>query len=176
MAQTHMETEVQERKSGLLTPEYLWKMGRIGNVSANATGTKAVYAVTYYDVAQNNSRSILYVLDLRDKALRCITPFVRKEDQIGNHITTDKSESGAVWLNVDGEERIAYLSAESGTNQLWTMKSDGSDRRQISHEPDDIVDFLFSPDSRQVILVKEVPLLYRTKGKRSPQSYGNGDQ
>lgn len=157
MAQTHMETEVQERKSGLLTPEYLWKMGRIGNVSANATGTKAVYAVTYYDVAQNNSRSILYVLDLRDKALRCITPFVRKEDQIGNHITTDKSESGAVWLNVDGEERIAYLSAESGTNQLWTMKSDGSDRRQISHEPDDIVDFLFSPDSRQVILVKEVP-------------------
>lgn len=157
MAQTHMETEVQERKSGLLTPEYLWKMGRIGNVSANATGTKAVYAVTYYDVAQNNSRSILYVLDLRDKALRCITPFVRKEDQIGNHITTDKSESGAVWLNVDGEERIAYLSAESGTNQLWTMKSDGSDRRQISHESDDIVDFLFSPDSRQVILVKEVP-------------------
>ena len=142
-AQTFIGRQTPTLKSDLMTPEALWAMGRIGSVQANAAGTQAVYAVTYYSVAENKSHSVLYLLDLKTKQSQRLT-------------TSTQSESGAVWIKVGNEEQIAYLSAESGSNQLWVMKSDGSHRRQISHEADDVQDFLFSPDSKRVILVKEV--------------------
>lgn len=142
-AQTFIGRQTPALKSDLMTPEALWAMGRIGSVQANAAGTQAVYAVTYYSVAENKSHSVLYILDLKTKQSQRLT-------------TSTHSESGAVWIKVGNEEQIAYLSAESGSNQLWVMKSDGSHRRQISHEADDVQDFLFSPDSKRVILVKEV--------------------
>lgn len=142
-AQTFIGRQTPTLKSDLMTPEALWAMGRIGSVQANAAGTQAVYAVTYYSVAENKSHSVLYLLDLKTKQSQRLT-------------TSTHSESGAVWIKVGNEEQIAYLSAESGSNQLWVMKSDGSQRRQISHEADDVQDFLFSPDSKRIILVKEV--------------------
>ena len=142
-AQSFIGRQTPTLKSDLMTPEALWAMGRIGSVQANAAGTHAVYAVTYYSVAENKSHSVLYLLDLKTKQSQRLT-------------TSTHSESGAVWIKVGNEEQIAYLSAESGSNQLWVMKSDGSHRRQISHEADDVQDFLFSPDSKRVILVKEV--------------------
>lgn len=142
-AQTFIGRQTPTLKSDLMTPEALWAMGRIGSVQANTAGTQAVYAVTYYSVAENKSHSVLYLLDLKTKQSQRLT-------------TSTHSESGAVWIKVGNEEQIAYLSAESGSNQLWVMKSDGSHRRQISHEADDVQDFLFSPDSKRVILVKEV--------------------
>lgn len=142
-AQTFIGRQIPTLKSDLMTPEALWAMGRIGSVQANTAGTQAVYAVTYYSVAENKSHSVLYLLDLKTKQSQRLT-------------TSTHSESGAVWIKVGNEEQIAYLSAESGSNQLWVMKSDGSHRRQISHEVDDVQDFLFSPDSKRVILVKEV--------------------
>ena len=142
-AQTFIGRQTPTLKSDLMTPEALWAMGRIGSVQANTTGTQAVYAVTYYSVAENKSHSVLYLLDLKTKQSQRLT-------------TSTHSESGAVWIKVGNEEQIAYISAESGSNQLWVMKSDGSHRRQISHEADDVQDFLFSPDSKRVILVKEV--------------------
>ena len=142
-AQTFIGRQTPTLKSDLMTPEALWAMGRIGSVQANAAGTQAVYAVTYYSVAENKSHSVLYLLDLKTKQSQRLT-------------TSTHSESGAVWIKVSNEEQIAYLRPKAGSNQLWVMKSDGSHRRQISHEADDVQDFLFSPDSKRVILVKEV--------------------
>lgn len=131
--------------SDRMTPEALWAMGRIGTVNLNAEGTRAVYSVSYYSVQENRSHSVLYTLDLR----------TRKSQQL---TTSSKSEVGAVWIRTQaGQERIAYLTNESGSQQLWTMATDGSDRRQASFEDSDVIDFLFSPDARRVLLVKEVP-------------------
>ena len=130
--------------SDRMTPEALWAMGRIGTVAPNSAGTHAVYSVSYYSVPENKSHSVLYLLDLKSK----------KSEQL---TTSTKSESGAVWVRIGNEERIIYLSSESGSSQLWSMKSDGTDRKQISHESDDVLDFLFSPNGKRVILVKEVP-------------------
>ena len=130
--------------SDRMTPEALWAMGRIGTVAPNSAGTHAVYSVSYYSVPENKSHSVLYLLDFKSKKSQQLT-------------TSTKSESGAVWVRIGNEERIIYLSSESGSSQLWSMKSDGTDRKQISHESDDVLDFLFSPNGKRVILVKEVP-------------------
>ncbi len=48
------------------------------------------------------------------------------------------------------------MGAENGSNQLWMMNADGTNRKQVSNTGKDIAGFLFSPDEKQVILVMEV--------------------
>ena len=128
-------------QSDRMTPEALWAMGRIGDFNVAENGKQAVYAVSYYSVKQNKSHSVLYTLDLN----------TRKSTQL---TTSTQSESGAVFMK-DGK-RIAYMSAENGSNQLWMMNADGTNRKQVSNTGKDIAGFLFSPDEKQVILVMEV--------------------
>lgn len=125
-----------------MTPETLWAMGRIGGFAPSPNGKEAVYAVTYYSVKQNKSHSVLYRLDLTTKQSTRLT-------------TSPKSEYAATYI-LQGN-KIAYLSAESGSSQLWTMNPDGSQRTQVSHTDKDIADFSFSPDGKHVILIMEVP-------------------
>lgn len=127
-------------KSDLMTPEALWAMGRIGSVSLSPCGHYAVYSVSYYSVEQNKSRSMLYLLNMDNKTSELLT-------------TNDKSEAAGTFIqDENGNVRIAYLSG----GQIWSMSLDGKDRVQLTHDKDGVGDFLFSPDCKKVILVKEV--------------------
>lgn len=131
-----------EMKSDRMTPETLWAMGRIGSFNVSPDGQQAVYTVNYYSVEQNRSHSVIYTRDLKDKTENLLT-------------RSNQNESSPVYLNQG--KQIAYLTTESGSNQVWMMDADGSNRKQISDTPNDVIDFLFSPDEKQVILVMEVP-------------------
>ena len=126
----------------VLTPEALGALGRIGSFAVSPDGKNAVYSVTYYSVKQNKSHSVIYAMDMATRASRLLTSSV-------------KSEMSPTFIK--NGEKVAYLSSESGSSQLWEMNVDGSERRQLSFEADDVLDYLFSPDGSKVILVKEVP-------------------
>ena len=130
-----------EIKDGRLTPEALWAMGRIGSFNVSPDGAKAVYSVSYYSVKENKSHTILYVMDMASGEAKALT-------------TTTASEMAGTFIK--GGERIAFLSSTSGDMQLWEMDVEGNSRKQLSNEEGGIIDFLFSPDEKQVILVKEV--------------------
>ena len=36
-----------------LTPELLWKLGRVGKEAVSPDGNKVIYGVTYYDLKKN---------------------------------------------------------------------------------------------------------------------------
>ena len=48
-------------KGGLMTPEALWAMGRIGGYEASPDGKRIIYNVGYYSVKANKSHHVLYV-------------------------------------------------------------------------------------------------------------------
>ena len=131
-----------EWKSDLLTPEILWSMGRIGHFEMSPDGKSAVYAVTYFSVEQNASHTVLYRMEMATKRSELLTQ-------------TAANESDAVFL--PGGQKIAFLSDASGSTQVWEMGVDGSQRRQLSDEEGGVSGFLFSPDGRKVLLVKDVP-------------------
>ncbi len=132
-----------------LTAELLQQLGRISDVQPSPDGTQLLYGVTYTSIEQNKTNRELYVM---------------QTDGTGHHAITHTptSEQNARWLR-DG--RIAFLSSESGTMQIWTMNADGSNRRQASHfalpgreEECDIEGFIFSPDQQQVLIVAALPI------------------
>ena len=50
-------------EGGLMTPEALWAMGRIGDVSVSPDAKSILYGVSYYSVEQNKSHHTLHIMD-----------------------------------------------------------------------------------------------------------------
>ena len=126
-----------------MTPEALWAMGRIGEVTVSPDSKNIVYSVGYYSVEQNKSHHTLHIMDAEGKNQTLLT-------------TTAANETGAAWIK--GGSKIAFLSNEGGSSQVWEMNPDGSERKQISNEDCDIEGFLFSPDESKVVLIKRVKI------------------
>ena len=131
-----------------MTPEALWAMGRIGGAAASPDGKTVAYQVGYYSVKQNKSHQMLYTQTADGKQQTVLT-------------TSAKSETDPAWI--EGGKRIAFLTE----GQLWSMASDGTDRRQLTKSDIDIEGFKFSPDGKKVILIKSLP--YHESIKKNPE-------
>ncbi|MBO7466929.1 MAG: S9 family peptidase [Bacteroidaceae bacterium] len=128
-------------ESRRMTPEALWAMGRIGSATASPDGSKIAYGVTYYSVPLNKSHRVIGMMNADGSAKQMLT-------------TSSSSEGDVAWIK--GGKKLAFLSSEGGSSQVWEMNPDGSGRRQLSHTDKDIEGFLFSPDGKKVLLVMTV--------------------
>ena len=133
-------------KSDIMTPETMWEMGRVGSAKANPDGSKIIYQVGYYSVKENRGHQVLYIMDANGKNAKLLT-------------TSAKSETSAEWLD---NNTIAFMSG----GQVWTMDSNGGNRKQISNSEIEIEGFAFSPDRKQVVLLKSIP--YYGSIKKNP--------
>lgn len=124
-----------------MTPEALWAMGRIGSMVASPDGKQIVYTVSYYSVKQNKSHTTLHIMNADGSDKRQLT-------------TGAASEMEPQFIK--NGSKIAFISTEGGTPQVWEMDTDGSNRRQLSFCKDGVGGFKFSPDGKQVVLVREV--------------------
>jgi dipeptidyl aminopeptidase/acylaminoacyl peptidase len=124
-------------KSNLMTPEALWAMGRIGSVEASPDGSRVAYQVGYYSVKQNKSHQVLCIMNADGSEQRQLT-------------TTAKSETDPTWLD---KETIAFIC----DGEIWSMKADGSDRKQLSKTDGQVEGYKFSPDRQKVIILKSIP-------------------
>ena len=136
------ETEVigksnTKLNSRMMTPEAMWAMGRIGATEASPNGDKVVYQVGYYSVKQNKSHQVLCIMDANGANNKQLT-------------TSSKSETDPTWLDA---EAIAFISG----GEIWTMKADGSERKQLSKTDGKVEGFKFSPDRSKVIILKSLP-------------------
>ncbi|MCQ2076071.1 MAG: S9 family peptidase [Bacteroidaceae bacterium] len=125
-------TMIQARQ---FTPELLWKMGRIGSYDAN--GKNIVYNVSYYDVEQNKSHTVIKINN--------------------KNLTSSSASEQAPKFTADGMHITFLATDKDGISQLWIMKTDGTDRCQISFCKTDIDDYQFSPDGTKVILIHQIP-------------------
>ncbi len=130
-------------EGGVMTPEALWAMGRIGEVSVSPDAKNIIYGVSYYSVEQNKSHHTLNIMDADGGNSSKLT-------------TTTANESSAAWIK--GGTKIAFLSNASGSSQVWEMNPDGTERKQLTNDESDIEGFLFSPDESKVILIKRIKI------------------
>ncbi len=130
-------------ENGHMTPEALWAMGRVGTPIVSPDGKSILYGVSYYSVEHNKSHHTINIMDADGGNKKALT-------------TTATNETGAVWIK--NGEKIAFLSNESGSNQVWEMNPDGSGRIKLTDDKSDIEGFLFSPCETKVILVKRIKI------------------
>ena len=137
-----------------LTPELLWQLGRIGDVQVSPDGQKILYGVTHYDVKANSGNRNLMVIPIDNSG----SMLDKKKKGIKTVKLTDweGSEYNARW-RPDGK-KIGFLSAKSGSPQLYEVDPDGQKVRQITKVEGGIANFAYSPDMKYISLTINVKL------------------
>lgn len=129
----------QERFSA----ETLWKLGRVSEMQLSPSEKTILYGVTWYDVEANKGNRDLYILDENAESPKKLTD-------------TKVSELNGVW-RPDGK-KIAYLSAEGGSMQIWEMGINGEGKKQVSNIEGGINGFAYSPDMKHIVYTMDVKL------------------
>lgn len=130
-----------ELRAGILTPEVMWKMGRIGESVLSPDGKTVLYTVTWYNMAENRGVTNIYTVPSAGGQT------VQLTDNGGNDVSPRWSSDG---------KTIYFLSDRSGDNQIWAMNSNGRNMRCISNIAGGVEGFGISPSGDHFFYVQSV--------------------
>jgi dipeptidyl aminopeptidase/acylaminoacyl peptidase len=124
-------------QSTQLTPELLWKLGRVNLQAVSSDGNYAVYGVQRYDVAANNGHSILYL--------------VRVGDSQTIPLTDAAASASDAEFHPDGQ-RVGYLS----DGYLYEVSIQGGAARKVSDVA--MNGFHYAPNGKAILFTQDVKL------------------
>ncbi|MBI4947493.1 MAG: S9 family peptidase [Bacteroidetes bacterium] len=133
----------REISGGVMTPEIMWKFGRVSEARISPDGKIVIYAVKRFDVPTNKSKNEIFSVSVTGGEPKLLT----------NHIGQNFNPR---W-RPDGK-KIGFLSDKSGVPQIWEMNPDGSDKKQATDIPDGINSFEYSPAGSRILYTKDVKL------------------
>ena len=137
-----------EKAAGVLTPEILWKMGRIGEQALSPDGQTLVYTISWYNLSENKSTTSLYCIPANGGEPTRLTDFAGRES------TPQWSKDGST---------LYFLSNRSGSNQLWclnnfpnalSMKQYTPQMRQLSDIADGLDGYGIAPTGDRIWYVQ----------------------
>ena len=106
----------------MLTPELLWKIGRVGLDCVSPDGKYAVYGVQRYDLPKNKSARVLYIVEIQTGATRALT---NPEESAGD---AEFRERVALRIVFHGETaRVRRLGAEIEVLVVRDLEEDDVD-------------------------------------------------
>ncbi|MEN6588879.1 MAG: S9 family peptidase [Proteiniphilum sp.] len=139
-------------ENDLMTPEVLYSFGRVGNVMVSPDKSHLLYPVTYVSISRNKTNAELFIMKSDGSEKKQLT-------------VTNTQESNPQWI--EGGKKIAFLSNETGTSQIWTINPDGGGLTQVSHVEEGIDGFAYAPAGTKVLFVRPVKTTV-TAGDRYP--------
>lgn len=147
-AEKVIEKQPLKIENGVMTAEVMWSMGRLSGIQVSPDGKNVLYGVQYYNIAQNKGNRDLYIVPVEGGVVKRLT-------------RTPLSENEATWSS-DGS-CIYFLSAESGSSQLWKMSKDGKKRVCLTNYEGGIDTYFISPDGNKLLFVSQVKYGQRVK-------------
>ncbi|MCX7987207.1 MAG: S9 family peptidase [Bacteroidales bacterium] len=131
-----------EKQNKRLTPEILWKFGRITEAELSPDGKEIAFVVKRYDLSKNKGNAEIFVISTEGGQPEQLT-------------FTLASESSIHWTP-DGK-KIGYLApADNGTSQIWEIDRKNKKAKQISHVDGDIEIFAYSPTGKNIYFTMRV--------------------
>ncbi|MBN2165339.1 MAG: S9 family peptidase [Marinilabiliaceae bacterium] len=129
--------------TNILTPEILWKFGRLINYNVSPNLKQIVYSIAYTNIDENKSFTDIYIYNTTSKTNKQIT-------------FTKKNEHNVKW-RPDGK-KITYTTDTNGHIQLWEINPDGSSPKQVSDIKNGIIGYQYSPDLSKILFVSQIKL------------------
>ena len=136
----------EEIANGKLTPEVLWKMGRLGAISLSPDRTQVLYTVTHTNVREGKSGTRIYVQGVADNTARLLFE--------GGYSPT--------W-NANGT-KIAFLKNVQGVPQLFEISLEaGAEARQLTMFKNGIENYWISPNDTKLLYAQKVQVEKTTR-------------
>jgi len=135
MAVNYAHAQVKQH----MTPELLWKLGRLGSQTLTPDNKQILFGVTQYNMAQNKSELNLYTVPVAGGPTQQIT---------------NEPGSKSI-LKIEKNGRVLYLFE----GRVWQMDLNGDNLTMLSDKAmDDIDNVRLSPDGKKVIFSREVDM------------------
>ncbi|MBW6502031.1 MAG: peptidase S9, partial [Bacteroidales bacterium] len=126
----------EEKAGGVMTPEIMWKFGRLGSFTLSPDGSTVLYTVTNIDLASEARQTNIFSIPSRGgEAVQL----------------TDEGGHSPGWFS--NGSRIAFVSG----SELFTMNPDGSDKQKVI-EMSDFESFSISPAGNRILFTRRVKL------------------
>jgi len=128
----------------MLTPELMWKLGRVSDIQLSPDESTLLYGITYYNLDSNSSMRYLFIIPAEG----------------GDPIQLTNDDDGKVLNGLwrpDGKS-IGYLAFLDGGYQMWEMNVDGSDKKQLTLIEEGINGFEYDPEMKHILFIKDVKL------------------
>lgn len=138
-------------KDGLLSPEIMWQMGEISGIKISPDGEKILYGISYTSIEQNKTGRNLFCVNINSKKSTRLT----NEDCKLINETWSRDGKYIFYLAPEGNNKETDPD-EDKKNQLWRIKADGSEKKQISNYKEGIESFKLSPNGKRVLFVSTI--------------------
>ena len=120
-----------------LTPEMLWRLGRLGSSTITPDGKSVIYTVTTYNIGANTSQPNLFIVPLSGGPSQQIT---------------NEPGSKSI-LKIDDKSRITYWY----DGRIWQMNTDGSSLAMLTvNQQDNFDNVRISPDGKKIMYTRDV--------------------
>lgn len=136
LPQFNNQLTTEEKAGGLMTPEIMWKFGRLGTFALSPDGSSIIYTVTEIDLQSEAKRTNIFKIGTKGG------------DPV--QLTSDGG-SAPQWIN--SGKSIAFVNK----GNLYTMNADGSGQKVISGISDFEI-YNISPDGNRIYYTKRVKL------------------
>lgn len=127
----------EEKAGGVMTPELMWKFGRLGSIALSPDGSTVLYSVTERDLVTEASRTNIFSI-----------PSAGGEPE---QLTTEGGSSPQ-WINKG--KSIAYLNKDG---KLMIMNADGSAKQAVEGMGEFEI-FNISPSGNNIYFTRRVKL------------------
>jgi dipeptidyl aminopeptidase/acylaminoacyl peptidase len=135
----------EEKAGGLLTPEIMWKFGRLGSFTLSPDGSTVLYTVTNIDLTSEARQTNIFSIPSRG----------------GDPVQlTNEGGHSPQWFS--NGSRIAFVSG----NELFTMNANGSDLLKVK-DMADFESFRISPAGNRILFTRRVKLDQTASEKHS---------
>ncbi|HQP04088.1 MAG TPA: S9 family peptidase [Bacteroidales bacterium] len=130
-----------EKKAAVLTPEIMWKFGRIGEMQLSHDGKEVLYTVTFYNIEENRGYTHIFKMSTEKPAPVALT-------------SGPYNCYNVRWA--PDAKKIFYISDKTETPQLLSMNADGSNKEVCDTLLNGLSSFEISPDGTKILFCKEV--------------------
>lgn len=138
-----------EAPPNLMTPELLWKLGRVGGVDVSANGKTAVYTVRNYELKENSGTSDLYVLDIATGSSRML---LERWASIGDVQFADGPFGERIFI-IGMQEK-----GEGHSPQAWAVNPQDGSVLKITAIKDGIGNLKVSPKGTHIAFTQDIKL------------------
>ena len=116
-------------------------LDQVSDHQVSPDGKWIVFVVRETDLEANKERTDLWLVGAEGTALRRLT-------------SHPEGDSNPRW-SADGES-VWFISARSGSSQVWRIAIDGGEAGQVTHEPLDVGNLVVSPDGKHIAFTMDV--------------------
>ena len=157
-----------------MTPELLWRLGRVSDGVLSADGTQAAYVVRRYELAENEGRSEIHLLTLetgRDTILADdlksasdlqwgTGPFAGKLLFVGKQAEPDakKDADEADREGDDGDDKDEDDEEKKTGPQLWSLDPSSQELIQVTDYKDGVANLKLAPTGDRIAFTMDVKL------------------